>query len=123
MIDVVKKAVYDMLAPKVNNIATSDFNLKTKYQTDKTELENKFSDTSGLAKKIDCNTKLTELEKKIPDVSSLARKKTALTAVGNKMPSVSSLVKKTMTQKVLKLKSNSLIVIMTNALLFQILIP
>ena len=33
-----------MLAPKVNNIATSDFNLKTKYQTDKTELENKFSD-------------------------------------------------------------------------------
>ena len=36
--DVVKKAVYDKLAAKVNNIDTSDFVLKTKYQTDKTEL-------------------------------------------------------------------------------------
>ena len=37
--DVVKKAVYDKLAAKVNNIDTSDFVLKTKYQTDKRELE------------------------------------------------------------------------------------
>ena len=37
--DVVKKTVYDKLAAKVNNIDTSDFVLKTKYQTDKTELE------------------------------------------------------------------------------------
>ena len=29
--DVVKKAVYDKLAAKVNNINTSDFVLKTKY--------------------------------------------------------------------------------------------
>ena len=35
-----KKAVYDKLAAKVNNIDTSDFVLKTTYQTDKTELEN-----------------------------------------------------------------------------------
>ena len=35
--DVVKKAVYDQLAAKVNNIDTSAFVLKTKYQTDKTE--------------------------------------------------------------------------------------
>ena len=33
--------VYDKLAAKVNN-NTSDFVLKTNYQTDKTELEKKF---------------------------------------------------------------------------------
>ena len=33
--------MYDKLAAKVNNIDTSDFVLKTKYQTDKTELEKK----------------------------------------------------------------------------------
>ena len=38
---VVKKAVYDKLAAKVNNIDTSEFILKTKYQTDKKELEKK----------------------------------------------------------------------------------
>ena len=38
--DIVKKAVYDKLATKVNNIDISDFILKTKYHTDKTELEN-----------------------------------------------------------------------------------
>ena len=40
--DVVKKAVYDKLAVKVNNIDISDFTLKTKNQTDKTELGKKF---------------------------------------------------------------------------------
>ena len=40
--DVVKKAVYDKLAAKVNNIGTSEFALKTKYQSDKTELNKKF---------------------------------------------------------------------------------
>ena len=39
--DVVKKTVYDKLVAKANNIDTSDFVLKTKYSTDKTELENK----------------------------------------------------------------------------------
>ena len=39
--DVVKKTVYDKLVAKVNNIDTSDFLLKTKYNTDKTELEKK----------------------------------------------------------------------------------
>ena len=82
--------MYDKLVAKVNNIDTSDFVLKTKYNTDKTELENKIPDVSNLVKK----TKLTELENKIPDVSSLATK-TALTAVENKIPSVSNLVKKT----------------------------
>ena len=68
--DVVKKTVYDKLVAKVNNIDTSDFVLKTKYQTDKTELENKISDVSNLVKKTD----LTELENKIPDISNLAKK-------------------------------------------------
>ena len=33
--DLVKKTGYDKLVSKVNNIYTSDFVLKTKYQTDK----------------------------------------------------------------------------------------
>ena len=37
--EVVKKTVYDKLVSKVNNIDTSGFALKTKYQTDKTKLE------------------------------------------------------------------------------------
>ena len=88
--DVVKKTVYDKLVAKVNNIDTSGFVLKTKYQTDKTELEKKIPDVSNLVKK----AKLAELGNKIPDVSSLTSK-TALTTVENKIPSVSSLVKKT----------------------------
>ena len=39
--EVVKKTVYDKLAAKVNNIDTSGFILKIKYQTDKLELEKK----------------------------------------------------------------------------------
>ena len=88
--DLVKKAVYDKLVAKVNNIATSDFVLKTKYQTDKTELEKKIPNVTDFVKK----AKLTELENKIPDISNLATK-TALTTVENKIPSVSNLVKKT----------------------------
>ena len=49
--DVFKKTVYNKLAAKVDNIDTSDFVLKTKYNTDETELANKIPDTSGLAKK------------------------------------------------------------------------
>ena len=67
--DVVKKTVYDKLVAKVNNIDTSAFVLKTKYNTDKTELENKIPDTSGLVEKTDYNTKITETEGKIPSIS------------------------------------------------------
>ena len=81
--DVAKKAVYDKLVAEVDNIDISGFVLKTKYQTDKTELENKIPDVSNLVKK----RKLTELENKIPEISNLAPK-TALTAVENKIPSV-----------------------------------
>ena len=116
--DVVKKAVYNKLVAKVNNIDTSDFVLKTKYQADKTELEKKAPDVTDFVKK----TKLTELENEIPDVSSLAAK-TALTAVENKIPDVSSLVKKKiMTQKLVSLKKNLLIIIITDISLLQSLI-
>ena len=39
--DVAKKTAYDKLVAKVNNINTSTFVLKTKYQTDKAELKQK----------------------------------------------------------------------------------
>ena len=87
--DVVKKNVYDKLVAKVDNINTSDFALKTKYQTDKTELENKILDTSSPVKKTDYNTKMTEIEGKIP---TKKQQKTALTTVENEIPSVSNLV-------------------------------
>ena len=84
-----KKTVYDKLVAKVNNIDTSDFVLKTKYQTEKTELENKIPNVTHFLKK----AKLTELENKIPDISNLAIK-TALTTVENKITDVSNLVNK-----------------------------
>ena len=71
---VVKKTEYDELVAKVNNIDTSGFVLKTKYDTDKSELEKKIPDTSGRVKKTDYNTRITEIEGKIPDVTNLATK-------------------------------------------------
>ena len=49
--NVVKKDVYNKLVAKVDNIDTSDFVLKTNYNTKITELENKIADISGLVKK------------------------------------------------------------------------
>ena len=46
--DVIKKAEYNKLVNKVNNIDTSRFILKTKYDADKIELEKKIPDTSNL---------------------------------------------------------------------------
>ena len=69
--DVVQKDVYDKLVTRVNNIDTSDFVLKTKYNTDKIDLENKIPNVTDFIKK----AKLTELENTIPDMSSLATKK------------------------------------------------
>ena len=67
-----KKDVYEKLVTKVNNIDTSRIALKTKYDTDKSELENKIPDTSDsvkktekrLVKKTDYNTKITKIEGK-----------------------------------------------------------
>ena len=49
---VVKKAVYNKLVAKVDNINISRFLLTIKYNTDETKLENKIPDTSNLVKKI-----------------------------------------------------------------------
>ena len=92
--DVVKKAAYNKLVGKVDNINTNDFELKTKYDTDKAELENKIPDTSNLVKKTDYNTKITEIENKIPNISNLATK-TALTIAENEIPNISNLATKT----------------------------
>ena len=43
--------MYDKLVTKVNSIDTSAFILKTRYDTDKSEIETKIPDTSGLAEK------------------------------------------------------------------------
>ena len=112
--DVVKKAVYDRLVAKVDNIDTSGFVLKTMYDRDKSEIENKILDTSGLVKKTDYNAKITEIEGEIPSISGLATN-AALTSVENKIPSISSLVEKTDYDKIM-------IIIMINILQLQILI-
>ena len=65
----VQNAVCNKLVAKVENIDTSGFLLKIKYDTDKSELENKVPDTSGFVKKANYNTKITELENKIHDIS------------------------------------------------------
>ena len=62
--------MYDKLVAKVDNIDASDFVLKTKYNTDKTELEKKIPNVTDFVKK-----NPTELENKIPDISNLAKKK------------------------------------------------
>ena len=50
--------MYDKLVAKSNNINTSGFVLKTKYDTDESNSENKISDT----------------DQKIPDTSGLVEK-------------------------------------------------
>ena len=95
-----KKTLYDKLVAKVNNIDTSSFVLKIKYQTDKTEVEKKIPNVTDFVKK----TKLVELDNKISDVSSLATK-TALTAVENKIPSVNN--KKKITEIDIKLYNHN----------------
>ena len=45
---VVKKTVHDKLVVKVNSIDTSGFVLKTKYDTDKSDLEKKISDADKI---------------------------------------------------------------------------
>ena len=120
--DVVKKDVYDKLVTEVNNIDTSGFVLKTRYDTDKSELGNKIPDTSGLVKKTDYDTKITEIEDEIPDVSNLVTK-TALTTVEDKITDISNLAKKQiMKQKLQKLKINLITIIMINISLLQSLI-
>ena len=68
----------------------SGFVVKTKYDTDKTELEKKIPNVTDFV----IEARLTELENKFPDISNLATK-TALTVVEKKIPNVGNLVYKT----------------------------
>ena len=56
--DVVKKTEYNKLVTKVDNINTTGFVIKTKYGTDKSDLQKKISDA----------------DKKIPDTSAFVKK-------------------------------------------------
>ena len=63
--DAVKKTKYNKLVTKVYNIDTTRFFLKTKYDTDKLDLENKISDvdktilaTSAFVEKRDYSSKI-----------------------------------------------------------------
>ena len=116
--NVVKKFVYDKLVANVNNIDTSGFVLKTKYDTDKSDIEIKIPVLTDLLKE-DYNAKTNETECKITSIRGLATT-SALTSVENKIGHVSNLVKKQiMTQKLVKLKRKLLIIIMINILLLE----
>ena len=67
------------MVTKVNNIDTNSFALKTKYDKDKSELENKIPNVIDFVKE----AKLTEIATK-----------TALSTVENKIRDVSNFVKK-----------------------------
>ena len=90
-----------MNAIPLNNIDTSDFVLKTKYHTDKTEIENKSSDVRNLVKK----KELTESENKIPDINNLATK-TALTTVEDNIPDITMIINVMLLYKIDYYKSN-----------------
>ena len=100
---VVKKIVYDKLVAEVNNVNASGFVLKTKYYTDKSNLEKKISEWCRqkmpnisvlVKKKTDYgNAKITEIESKTSSIFSLATT-AALTTAENKIPDVSNLVRK-----------------------------
>ena len=98
--NVVKKTEYNSLKTKVDSIDTTYFFLKTKYEKDESDFEDKIRKidkkipgVNDLVKKTDFNAKVTGIEGKIPSISGLATN-SALTAVQNKIPDVSGLVKK-----------------------------
>ena len=99
--DVVKNIEYNKLVTKVDNIDTTNFVKKNKYEKDGSDFEDKINkidkkipDVTSLVKKTDFNTKVTEIEGKIPRITGLATN-SELIAVENKIPNASSLVKKT----------------------------
>ena len=100
-----KKTVYDKLSAKVNNIDSSKFVLKAKYDTDKSNLEKKISDAdkkipvnSRLVKKRDYDAKITETEIRILSISDLDAN-AALTGVESKIIDIISLIKKQILMK------------------------
>ena len=85
--DVVKKTEYSKLVTKVDNIDTTNFIKKNKYEKDGSDFEDKINkldkkvpDVSGWIKKTDFNSKISEVEGKIHIINGLATT-SALTAV------------------------------------------
>ena len=89
--NVVKKLEYDKIVVNVNNIDTSGSALKTKYDTDKSDIEIKIPVLAELLKEY-YNAKTNEIECKITCIRGLATT-SALTSVENKIGNVSNLVK------------------------------
>ena len=119
-IDVVKKTEYFSLKTKIDNIDTSNFVSRNKYEKDGsdfedklTKIENEIPDITNLATKSSItsllptstvNSKITEIENKItsvdnkiPSISGLATK-TELTNVENEIPDSNGFVKKSATE-------------------------
>ena len=84
--DVVKKTEYDRLVPKVDNIDTTQFVSRTKYEIDGSDLEKKISDV---------NEKIPDVSGSVITIITGLATNSALTAIENKIPDISSLVKKT----------------------------
>ena len=123
------KAELDKLdIDKLNNVTTYLSNLKSEVdELDIEKLETTSVDLSKLSnvvkndavKKDVYNAKIKNIEDKIPDITNLATTN-ALTVIENKIPNASNLVKKlTITQILMKLKRQLLIIIMINVLLLQ----
>ena len=98
------KTVYDKLVTKVDNIDTTGFALKTKYDIDKSDLQKKIMIQkkrfliNNLVKKTDHNSKIMEIEDKISDISNLVKKtdyNAKIVEIEAKISDVSNLVKKT----------------------------
>ena len=88
--DVVKKTEYNKLVTEVDNIDTTNFVKKNKYEKDGSDFEDKINkvdkkipDISSLVKKTDFNTKVTEIESKIPSINGLTTN-SELTAIEKK---------------------------------------
>ena len=60
--DIIKKTEYNNLVTKVDNIGTTNFVKKNKYEIDVTDFKDK----------------INKINKKIPDISSLVKKKQIL---------------------------------------------
>ena len=128
----VDKLDIDKLVPvstdlsKLSNVVKNDVVKKADYNTKITDLENKIPDISNLITKtaltsvenkirtignLATKTAFTSIENKIHDISNLATK-TALTNLSNSVSDISTLIKKvTMIQKLLKLKTNLLVIL------------
>ena len=96
-----KKTEYNNLVTEVDNIDTTNFVKKNKYEKDGSDFEDKINkidkkirDVTSLVKKTDFDTKVTQIEGKIPSITGLVAN-SELTAVENKTGDVSSLAKKT----------------------------